>query len=317
MNVILKEQDKIEILTLMDNYIDVTAGDSSQIIQRAMPLKNMEFRTSILAEHGFSSLVTVSDSDQSRSVLFDFGFSEHGAAYNAEKLDANLNQIEIMALSHGHLDHTGGLLQLCEKVGKKGIKLVLHPAALMKSRYIKITDDFKIGMPSLTDEQIAQSGVEIVETREPYGLLDDTVCYLGEVPRKTDFEKGAANLKFLENDVEKQDPIKDDTALVANIKGKGLVILSGCAHSGIINTINYAKEITGVEKIHAVMGGFHLSGQGMELVIEATAKALKELDPDYIVPTHCTGRKAVMEIEKMMPEKFILNMAGTKLTFAS
>ena len=110
--------------------------------------------------------------------------------------------------------------------------------------------------------------------------------------------------------------IPEDSAIVAHVKKKGLVILSGCAHSGIINTVKYAQELSGVEKIFVVMGGFHLTGKDFEPIIEPTAEALKAINPQHIVPTHCTGRKAVMHLEKEMPDKFLLNMSGTKMIFA-
>ncbi len=317
MNVILKEVDKIEILTLIDNYIDLISQDSTEIVQRALPLKGMEVRNCILAEHGFSSLVTVTTGDQKRSMIFDFGFSEQGSMLNADALNADLKSVEVMALSHGHLDHVGGLAKLSEATGKKDVKLVLHPVAFRTPRYIKIADDFKLKMPSFSREIALNAGVELMETSEPYNLLDDAVCFLGEIPRQTDFEKGAANFKYEDKGEEKQDYIDDDTAIIVNVKGKGLVVLSGCAHSGIVNTIQYAQKISGVKKIFAVMGGFHLSGADSDSVINPTIKGLKEINPDYIIPTHCTGRDAVMAIEKEMPNKFILNMAGTKLTFTA
>ena len=101
-----------------------------------------------------------------------------------------------------------------------------------------------------------------------------------------------------------------------NIKDKGLVIVSGCAHSGIVNTVHHAMAVTGIDKIHAVMGGFHLSGPFFEPIINRTTYELQKLHPAYVIPTHCTGRKAIMVMEKEMPEQFLLNMAGTKLTFA-
>ena len=115
--------------------------------------------------------------------------------------------------------------------------------------------------------------------------------------------------------MEKWDDLVDDSAVIAHVKGKGLVVLSGCAHSGIINTVNYAKEVSGVDKVFAVMGGFHLNGPEMEPAIEPTIRWLKEIDPTYVIPTHCTGRHAIMQIEKHMPDKFLLNMAGTRLSF--
>ncbi len=100
-----------------------------------------------------------------------------------------------------------------------------------------------------------------------------------------------------------------------NLRGKGLVVLSGCAHSGIINTVRHAMAVTGVGKVHAVMGGFHLSGPAFEAAIGPTAEELRKIGPDFVIPCHCTGRKAIMQVEQAMPGQFILNMSGTTLTF--
>jgi 7,8-dihydropterin-6-yl-methyl-4-(beta-D-ribofuranosyl)aminobenzene 5'-phosphate synthase len=94
-----------------------------------------------------------------------------------------------------------------------------------------------------------------------------------------------------------------------------LVVLSGCAHSGIINTLIYAQETTGTDQVFAVMGGFHLTGPAFEPIIGATTNSLRDMDPTYIVPTHCTGRKAILHMEQEMPDKFLLNMVGTTLRF--
>jgi 7,8-dihydropterin-6-yl-methyl-4-(beta-D-ribofuranosyl)aminobenzene 5'-phosphate synthase len=96
-----------------------------------------------------------------------------------------------------------------------------------------------------------------------------------------------------------------------------LVVLTGCAHSGIVNTVNYARKVTGVDPVHVIMGGFHLTGPAFEPILGKTITELKKINPAYIVPTHCTGRKSIMEIEKAMPAQFIMNMAGTGLTFSS
>jgi len=145
--------------------------------------------------------------------------------------------------------------------------------------------------------------------------LDGNVLYLGEIPRITDFEKGTPNAYYEENGKEKFDQNLDDTSLVMNLKGKGLVILSGCAHAGIINTVQHARKVTGMDKVHVVMGGFHLTGPNFEPIIGRVIKELRQINPDYIIPTHCTGRNATNAIEKELPQKFLLNMSGTKLTF--
>jgi 7,8-dihydropterin-6-yl-methyl-4-(beta-D-ribofuranosyl)aminobenzene 5'-phosphate synthase len=313
----LKEVDRVEVWTLQDNYIDIAAFDSNEIVQRAMPVKDMEIKNSILAEHGFSAVVTVSKGDESRSILFDFGFSEHGATFNADALGVDLSAVEAMVLSHGHMDHFGGLVPLAKRTGKTGVELVLHPAALRNPRYAKVTEEFKLYLPSLTTERLEDANVSVVESRESRLILYGALLYLGEIPRRTEFEKGFPRMFYDDNGEEKRDPIEDDTAIVVNVKGKGLVILSGCAHAGIINTVRYAQDVTGIDSVHVVMGGFHLTGNDFEPIIEPTVEALKDLDPAYVVPTHCTGRKAIMHIEKEMPEQFLLNMSGTKLVFAS
>jgi 7,8-dihydropterin-6-yl-methyl-4-(beta-D-ribofuranosyl)aminobenzene 5'-phosphate synthase len=96
-----------------------------------------------------------------------------------------------------------------------------------------------------------------------------------------------------------------------------LIVLTGCAQSGIVNVVKHARNATGVNPVHAIMGGFHLAGPAFEPIVGKTIEELKKINPAYIVPTHCTGRKSVMEIEKAMPAQFILNMAGTGLTFSS
>lgn len=313
----LKPVDKVEILTLQDNYVDLASQDGNDVVQRALPLRGLEFSNSISAEHGFAAMVTVTSGDSVRTVLFDFGFSEFGAFNNAKALNVDLSTIEMLALSHGHIDHTGGFKPLVEAINKKGIQLLAHPAAFRKDRVIKITDEFKIIMPKLEKDQVAEAGVELVETAEPYPMLDGSLYFLGEIPRQSDFEKGAASFRYQENGEEKWDAIDDDTSLVANVKGKGLVVLSGCAHAGIINTVNYAKQLTGVNDLYAVMGGFHLTGGEFADIIEPTTRAMKELNPQYIVPTHCTGRNATVKMQTEMPDQYLLNMSGTRMVFAA
>ena len=206
-------------------------------------------------------------------------------------------------------------MSLARKTGRTGVELVLHPAAFRSPRYVKVSQDRRVILPPLTRERLDEAHVAVVETEAPRPLLEGSLVYLGEIPRRTKFEKGSPRMFYDDHGQEKWDPIEDDSAIVANVKGKGLVVLSGCAHAGIINTVKYAKEVTGVDQVFVVMGGFHLTGKDFESTIGPTIEALKDLDPDYVVPTHCTGRSAIMQIEKEMPEKFLLNMSGTKMTF--
>jgi len=311
----VNEVDKVEILTLADNYIDLLTLDNSAMVSRAIPVKDMQISNSILAEHGFSALIKCTTNDKTRTMIFDFGFSTDAAARNADALNVDLTEVEAAALSHGHMDHFGGLDEVAARIGKRGLEFVVHPVAFRTNRYLVPVPGIKAGFPVLEKERIEEAGFRIVETREPYSLLDGDVLFLGEIPRRTTFEKGMPMAFYEENDQEVWDPIEDDTAQVMNVKGKGLVVLSGCSHSGIINTVEYAREVTGINRVHVVMGGFHLTGPAFEPIIDDTINAVKKIGPNYVVPTHCTGRKAVFAFEKAMPGQFILNMAGTNLTF--
>lgn len=310
----LNELDGVEILSLQDNYIDITAMDDSDVVRRAGNVRGGVICNSILAEHGFSALVRLSRGGRTRTILFDFGFSEHGSAFNADALDADLRQVEALVLSHGHGDHTGGLKRLLAKIGRKGLDLVLHPGALKPDRYLSrrgVKDRF----PPLGREDLEAAGLHVVSTREPLPLLDGDALFLGEIPRTTPFEKGVPHAFFLQDGKETRDANEDDSSIAMRLKGKGLIVLSGCAHSGIINTVRHAMAVTGTGKVHAVMGGFHLSGPAFEPVIAPTAEEMRKIGPDYVIPCHCTGRKAIMRLEQDMPGQFILNMSGTTLTF--
>ncbi|HOM29701.1 MAG TPA: MBL fold metallo-hydrolase [Deltaproteobacteria bacterium] len=315
----IHEVDKVEILTLQDNYIDVTALDNTAVVQRAVPLKDMQIKNSILAEHGFSALVTTHVAGKASSLIFDFGFSEDGAARNAVKLGVDMGSVKTLVLSHGHSDHTGGFHEVGALItgNKSAVEFVCHPAVFKKSRYLKFGEEIKVFFPGFTKEDVLKEGFKLVETAEPYPLLDGSALFLGEVQRLTDFEKGFPIAHRMEDGREQWDPIEDDTGIAVHVRGKGLVVVTGCAHSGVVNTVRHAMKTTGVDRVLAVIGGFHLSGPFFEPIIERTTEELKALNPLYVVPTHCTGRKAVMHIEKEMPAQFILNMSGTKLTFAA
>lgn len=226
-----------------------------------------------------------------------------------------MTQVEAAALSHGHSDHTGGMKKLMALTGRRKIPFAVHPSVFKYPRYVKFGEDFKINFPQLTRGMFKKAGLSLIESEIPCLLLDNTALFLGEIPRKTDFEKGYPIAYWQKEGREVWDAIEDDTSIVMHLQDKGLVILSGCAHAGIINTVRYAVEVTGIDKVYAIMGGFHLGGPLFEPIIDRTTEELQKFHPTFVIPAHCTGRKAVMAIEKKMPEQFILNMAGTKLTF--
>lgn len=315
----LHEVDAVEIVSLQDNYIDVLTMDSSEVVQRPALLSKTgeytgELLNSPLAEHGYSALITVTFGDSKKSMLFDFGCSEKGAAFNAELLAVDLTQVDELALSHGHFDHFGGMNELIRLTGKSDLELVAHPA-IFKKRFVKTPSGLALAFPKLTREAVEGMGVHIRETTSPYMMLNNHALFLGEIPRRTSFEKGMPNAFYLQDGQQHKDVIEDDSSMVFVLRDKGLVVLSGCAHAGIINTVRHAQNVTGVSDVYAIMGGFHLSGPFYEQFIDQTVEALQEFSPKYIVPAHCTGRKATQAIESAMTDAFICNMSGTTVKF--
>ncbi|HBF42216.1 MAG TPA: MBL fold metallo-hydrolase [Desulfobacteraceae bacterium] len=310
----LKKVDRIEILTLMDNYVDVLLRNTDIVTRPPLAKGGKIPSDTLLAEHGLSLLVTVHKDEKKHTILFDTGYSRIGVPHNIEQLGVDIERIEAIVLSHGHMDHTGSLYSLLKKVPHR-IPLVVHPDAFLAPRYFGLDDGRKLLFPqTLKRDNLDDEKVDILEKKTPSLLSDDMVAVTGEVDRVTDFEKGLPNALLERNGKIEKDPISDDQALIVNLREKGLVVISGCAHAGIINTVRFAKKITGVEKIHTVLGGFHLSGPFFEQIIEQTIKEFKKIDPCVIVPMHCTGWKAIQRFSEEFPTAFILNSVGSMFT---
>jgi 7,8-dihydropterin-6-yl-methyl-4-(beta-D-ribofuranosyl)aminobenzene 5'-phosphate synthase len=157
-------------------------------------------------------------------------------------------------------------------------------------------------------------GFAIVEERRPSFLLDGSALITGEVDRTTPFETGfMGHQAFRDGDWQPDPLILDDQALVLRLRDRGLVVVSGCGHAGIVNTVRYAQELTGERKIAAIIGGFHLSGPMFEPIIEPTVRAFDELSPALLVPAHCTGWKAVHQLAARFPDAFVQSAVGTTI----
>ncbi len=310
----LKEIDKIEIYTVIDNYVDILLTDTP-IVSRPRMDKNGKIQTTtLLAEHGLSLLINLFRKGQKKTVLFDTGYSDIGVLNNLNLLGIDLDSINAMVLSHGHMDHTGSVNSILDSMQNK-IPLVAHPDIFLYPRYIQLEDGIKRTFPQvLSEEKLKQKNIDLLLSTTPTLLANDTLLVTGEVERVTDFEKGLPNAFVEINGKTEKDNIKDDQSLVVNLKGKGLVVISGCSHSGIINTLFFARKITGIEKIHAVFGGFHLSGSFFEKILEKTIKEFDKINPEILVPMHCTGWKATKQFYDHFPDSFILNSVGSKYT---
>jgi 7,8-dihydropterin-6-yl-methyl-4-(beta-D-ribofuranosyl)aminobenzene 5'-phosphate synthase len=165
----------------------------------------------------------------------------------------------------------------------------------------------------LTESQVKPA--MFARTKKPQLIADNTVLFTGEIPRTSEFEKGFPKQRVLVEGKWCPYPwVWDDHALVINVRNKGLVILSGCAHAGIVNTVTYAQHLTGIPKIHAILGGLHLAETGAE-TLRKTVEHLESLKPILVAPSHCTGWRAAFTIAKSIPNSFVWNSVGNLYTF--
>ncbi len=312
----LKEVDRVEIVTLIDNYVDVLLKDTD-IVTRPPRGAGEEIPTdTLLAEHGLSLLVTVHQGTKTHTLLFDTGYSQIGVPHNMALLDIDLQRIEAIVLSHAHMDHSGSLNRILEGI-KGPVTLVVHPGAFLFPRYIERDDGTRQRFPrTLSREDLASEKLKILESKTPVLLAEDGLMVTGQVERSTGFEKGLPGALLERDGKIMPDPISDDQALVLHLKEKGLVVISGCSHSGIVNTLLHAQKLTGLRKVHAVLGGFHLSGPAFEPIVEKTISELKNVAPEVIVPMHCTGWKAIQRLHQEFPSAFVLNSVGSKITLS-
>src|SRR5262249_12810896 len=269
----LPEVDRVEILTLLDLSLDLLMA-GSETVRRVVIEGNLgEGRSVLRAEHGFSSLVTVRAGQRSASFLFDAGLTRDSLLHNMDVLEVRPTELQAFVLSHGPADHVAGLMGLLSRTGRRRLPLVLHPDAFLR-RKITLPDGREILLPPPDRTGIEQEGVEILAERGASLLLGGLALVTGEIARTTEFEKGFPGHQAEIDGRWQPDPlIHDDQALVVNVRDKGLVVLSGCGHSGIINVLRHAMAATGVGRIHAVLGGFHLTGRIFEPLIAPTVAA--------------------------------------------
>lgn len=322
----LMSVEKVAITVVVDNKADLIVKSSDHV----------KYFTDepLLAEHGFCAVIQVDDSPQ--KILWDAGVSEVAVMENIRRMKLDLTSITVIALSHGHLDHYAGMNVVLKAMkrtpepkawGKSvsldnlktwqmnhQIPLVAHPAAF-RERWWKKEDGTLVGPNSPPPVSAWEAaGARILATSNPYQLMPG--CWTtGYVPRISFEKSGRPTRGFYREGADFiPDDLEEDQAVVINVKDKGLVVLSGCAHSGIVNTVKHAQAFTGVEHVCAIIGGFHLA-RATDEEIKATIDFFKQLEPTYVVPSHCTGFRAISQFAREMPREFIEGVVGATYIF--
>jgi 7,8-dihydropterin-6-yl-methyl-4-(beta-D-ribofuranosyl)aminobenzene 5'-phosphate synthase len=240
--------------------------------------------------------------------------SPGGMVENMRRLGIAPDEVEVIVLSHGHWDHVTGMEGLVGALGRTRLPVMIHPE-FWNRRRVRFPGLEPAELPATSRSALEGMGFAIVEERQPSFLLDGAVLITGEVDRTTAFETGFHGHEAMHDGHWQPDPlILDDQALVVSLGERGIVILSGCGHAGIVNTVHYARRLTGHDTVAAIVGGFHLSGPMFEPIIDPTVDALTELSPALLAPAHCTGWRAVHRLATRFPDAFVMSTVGTTIT---
>ncbi|KAI1083465.1 Metallo-hydrolase/oxidoreductase [Whalleya microplaca] len=287
--------------------------------QRGGASKEMRMDGLCCGAHGLSLLITVTKDGKSHSLLFDTGPEEAVWEKNVTRLGLDPGVIERVVLSHWHRDHSGGMLSAVRMIegSKKGSKntdkvvVDLHPdrpdfRGVMAHEPISLEPD-----PSFAE--IEDAGATVFKSAEVHTALDDTFLISGDIPRRTSYEGGIrGGIRFnSEGKWEKDELIMDERLVMCNLKGRGLVVFTGCSHAGVVNVSRHAVELGGGVPLHTVVGGYHLA-DGAPEKLEKSMADLKALEPTVLMPGHCTGWRFKVSIEKEMPGCMAPIFGGTR-----
>jgi 7,8-dihydropterin-6-yl-methyl-4-(beta-D-ribofuranosyl)aminobenzene 5'-phosphate synthase len=257
-------------------------------------------------------LVTITKGGRTRRLLFDTGTSPDGVVENMRRLEIDPGSIEAIVCSHGHFDHTTGLDGLIRTLGSANMPVVIHPHFWRRRRMVIPGYDPR-EVPTTSRQALIGAGFEIIEERQPSFLLDGSALVTGEVARVTGYEPGFPPQQAWLGGRWEPDPlVLDEQALIVNVAGKGLVVITGCGHAGVVNICRYARRLTSDQPLYALIGGFHLQGPIFEPLIPRVLDDLAELKPAVLVPAHCTGWRAGHAMAARFGEAYVPNSVGTR-----
>jgi 7,8-dihydropterin-6-yl-methyl-4-(beta-D-ribofuranosyl)aminobenzene 5'-phosphate synthase len=318
--------DKVEIQVLVDNATDSLStipahAESEFAYLERQGMRELSGDSLCCACHGLSLLITATRGVRRHTLLFDSGPEEYAFERNTGRLGVDLGAVESVVLSHGHWDHAGGMPKALDLVrdrnGGRAIPYYAHPG-MFRSRARRLPNGEMMPMKDVPGvDALTARGAHVTCTGEPQVLLDGMFYLSGEIPRVTPFERGlpAHYQKNADGNWMPDPLLMDERFVMVKIEGKGLVVFTACSHAGVVNVLKHARDCAADMPIHAVMGGFHLSGPNEEIIPDTVA-ALLELNPRVIAAGHCTGWRAINALANTFGDDALDPLAvGKRYTF--
>jgi 7,8-dihydropterin-6-yl-methyl-4-(beta-D-ribofuranosyl)aminobenzene 5'-phosphate synthase len=270
------------------------------------------YESPYLGQHGISLLLEGTSGKNTKRILVDVGQNSQALLYNMKLMDISPATIDTIVLTHCHYDHTQGIANVIRKTGRSDVAVVAHPD-IFRPHFITKPYLRHVGiMPGDSRDEIEKAGGCISLCKDPFTLMPG-IMTTGEVKRETDFEEVELALETIENGVYKKDFMLDDISVIAKVKGKGLVIITGCSHAGIVNIAHHSLRVTGDDRIEGIAGGLHLVDASQHR-IKRTIEELARLAPAWIYAGHCTGFEAQVELYLAFKERFAPLHTGMQFT---
>jgi 7,8-dihydropterin-6-yl-methyl-4-(beta-D-ribofuranosyl)aminobenzene 5'-phosphate synthase len=312
MAVALPPVDRLTVTTVVDNSIDALRADE-KVARRFTHVRARRMPT-LRAEHGLGHWVEVARGAETRTIAFDWGLTGDSYCHNLLELGLDPTRVDALVLSHGHQDHWGGLagfLATYRRSMKPG--LPFHGGADHFLPRYNERQGQRVYIGQLRRDELERQDLDVRVVTAPT-VLAEGVLLSGEMHETVPFEVIPPSLRVERDGQVVQDTFIGEQTLVAHVRGRGLVVVTSCSHRGIVGICRHATRVTGIDKVHAVIGGFHLSGLSGER-IEQVVDAVRAMGLDYIVPQHCTGLEAVVALYRHFPAELVVTSTGTTFTF--